>query len=602
VQLFVATRDQAAFAALVERHGRLVLGVCRNVLRHEQDAEDAFQATFLVLARRAGSIHKPGAVASWLYGVAHRIALKARTRSARRQALLRPAEPRPPDGPVAELALRELQAILDEEVALLAEKYRAPFVLCCLEGKSKPEAAQELGWKEGTVAGRLALAREQLRRRLKWRGVALSAALCAAALGQSPAAAAVPAGLATATIQAAGPAAVGQVPLAGFVSAEAAALTEAILNAMAAVQLKVIVAFLAIAASVVVTGTAVVASLVPAETALVRKSGRDPSGPFVADGAPTQRRSGLRNPGATARRRPVPFHHETEVAVVAFSPDGKLLASAEFRRPVVRLWDAVTGKELRSLPGNASGASAIAFSSDGRFMAAGQDGEIILWHTATGKEVRRLRPGGNGPTVALAFASHGRRLASASPEEGVRLWDLVTGKLIFQSQVSATGIVLSIARDDRVLAVAGVDGSLWMLDLPTGKVLRKYQGRAERAACVALCNDGQLLTLGGPQPALWRYDATGIRELRRFVGPSGWVSTLAFAPDGKTLAAGHADGWVRWWDVATGKEMVRLGRHGGPVKALAYSWDGKRLVTGSKDGRLRLWDLASGREIVPRGR
>src|SRR5438874_1494481 len=116
VQRFAATRDQAAFAALVERHGRLVLGVCRNVLRHEQDAEDAFQATFLVLARRAGSIHKPGAVASWLYGVAHRIALKARTRAAR-QAALRPVDHRPPDGPVAELALRELQALLDEEVA-----------------------------------------------------------------------------------------------------------------------------------------------------------------------------------------------------------------------------------------------------------------------------------------------------------------------------------------------------------------------------------------------------------------------------------------------------------------------------------------------------
>jgi RNA polymerase sigma factor (sigma-70 family) len=240
LERYASCRDEGAFAALVRRYGRLVRSVCWRVLRHEQDADDAFQATFLVFATKAASIRDSTSVSSWLYGVAFRTAMNAKRARTRRAKEEESVERRAEAGPVSEAALREVQFILDDEVSRLPEKYRAPFVLCCLEGKGRAEAAALLGWKEGTVSGRLARARVELQRRLIRRGVALSAALCATAIAPQ-ADAAVPSLLADRTVRAALAYVGGE---AGMVTSPVIALVHGVTDTMFASKCKVVTVLL----------------------------------------------------------------------------------------------------------------------------------------------------------------------------------------------------------------------------------------------------------------------------------------------------------------------------------------------------------------------
>jgi RNA polymerase sigma factor (sigma-70 family) len=230
---YVREQDEAAFETLVRRHGPMVLGVCRRILSHEQDAEDAFQATFLVLVRRAASLRSPRTLANWLHGVARRTALEARRAAAKRRAKEAAALPRNvmPDDP------DDLRPALDHELGQLAEKYRTAIVLCDLEGKTRKEAARQLGWAEGTAASRLARGRSILARRLARRGFAGTLALTALLDGASSAG--VPSALLVSTVTAASFRAAREAAAKGVLSGTVAALTEGVLKSMLLTKVKI---------------------------------------------------------------------------------------------------------------------------------------------------------------------------------------------------------------------------------------------------------------------------------------------------------------------------------------------------------------------------
>jgi RNA polymerase sigma factor (sigma-70 family) len=226
LEQFVKQRDEGAFATLLGRHGPLVLGVCREVLGDLHAAEDAFQATFLVLARKAGSIRKQTSLGPWLYRVAVNVAKTARSRSVQRREHEREAAAMSQRSTVDATLERDWQLLLHEEVGRLPEKYRAPVVLCYFKGKTNEEAARDLGWPVGTVKGRLTRARDLLRTRLTRRGLTLSAAGFTVALSHHVVSAAVSETLLRATTAAAVRFALGRAALAGSVSAHSNAAVQ----------------------------------------------------------------------------------------------------------------------------------------------------------------------------------------------------------------------------------------------------------------------------------------------------------------------------------------------------------------------------------------
>jgi RNA polymerase sigma factor (sigma-70 family) len=258
---FVSQTDDAAFEALVERHGPMVLSVCRGVLTDPNDAQDAFQATFLVLVRKARSIRAGASLGSWLYRVAFNMSIQINSEAARRQRVERRAGEMATPMKKDNARDEELVPALCEEVSRLPEKYRLPVVLCHFEEMTHAQAARQLGWTEGTVRGRVARAREVLRRRLARRGLALSVGAVASELAQRSASAttaAVPAAWIDGTVKAAIAMAGGKAIAAGLVSAPAIAFSEQMVRSLSMTNLKLAVASMLAAGALAIVGAALV--------------------------------------------------------------------------------------------------------------------------------------------------------------------------------------------------------------------------------------------------------------------------------------------------------------------------------------------------------
>lgn len=268
LQSFVNHRDETAFAALVRRHGPMVLGVCRRIVGNFHDADDAFQATFLVLVRKAASLRKRELLGNWLYGVAYRTALKAKAATARRHAKEKKVKGMPIHQACAEAGWHELQQVLDRELSRLPDHYRVPIVHCELQGKTRKEAARQLGIPEGTLSSRLAMARRMLAKRLSRHGLAFSGGALAAMMSANGASACVANALLVSTVQTAMLFATGR----AAATVQAVALAEGVVKAMLLAKLRIVFTGLLIAA-VVFSGTAtllhkpIVAEASPMQTA-----------------------------------------------------------------------------------------------------------------------------------------------------------------------------------------------------------------------------------------------------------------------------------------------------------------------------------------------
>jgi RNA polymerase sigma factor (sigma-70 family) len=528
--------DESAFAALVRRHGAMVLGVGRRVLRQWADADDVFQATFLTLARRARSRRWHASVGNWLYLVAYRIALNARAASECRAHHEGQARTAAPADPLAAVSGRELCGILDEELARLPERLRAPLVSCCLEGQTRDEAAKALGWSLGTLKRRLEQGRVLLRSRLEKRGFTLPATLAGVLVAEGVAQAAIPAGLLRTAVAAATD---GTAASARVLALANAFLPRALLSRFRAA------AIVLLTASLVSAGLGGLSLAIGhpepisenPQSAEPAQSKTDPAPQHVdayGDPLPAE---------AVARLGTLRLYHGNEVRRVILSPDAKLVVSFS-QRDGNRLWDAVTGREL---PLKEGAKVAHVFTARAKLLAVGkrENDELVCSDLASGEVVRlpldtpeakRPQP---VPIADQDILSPDGAIRAVTKEKGIHLYDARSGKELdpLADQEGRGAYSLAFSPDSKLLAGSYTSGvRLW--DIATRKPIQHCRAKDYFVGHIVFSTDGKTLAgADGSSVTLWDV-ATG--KWRHEFHHTYLVGALAFLPDGKTILSGSS--------------------------------------------------------------
>jgi RNA polymerase sigma factor (sigma-70 family) len=623
LERFIKQREQTAFAALLLRHGSMVLHVCRRVLGHIHDAEDVFQATFLMLARKARSIRKRDAVGSWLHGVAHRLAVRVREQARRRQVHEQQAANLHHAEPALAAAWSEVQAVLDEELRCLPARYREVLVHCYLEGQTQEEAARHLGCPLGTVRSRLARARSLLQKRLVRRGLALSGTALASVLLAHAASATVPVALLRLTLKSALPFATGQA-LGSEISATVALLTEGGVKAMSAAKFKLVLSMILVAAALSVGAGALAVyawadKIVSAMQAISPKAAEQvPEAPKKTE-APIVRtiREGEELPTGVVHRFGSPrFRHDhggTAWMATAFAHSGRMLATCA---GTIRLWEPTTGKLLREIDGRFWSPVSMLFSPDDKVLAVQGERAIFLLNPATGKLLRQLSVEVLSPV--FAFSPDGKLLATGGPLSeakvstnwSVSLWDTATGRQITNLRGHNYKIhSAAFTPDGRTLVTACYRNRVCRWDVARGELRKSFDLPLPEGRESHLSPDGSTLAVASPLQAAQSDDADSLWDTetgrQRCTLPSRRSRDdygLAFSPDGKILAtnsteAGTDQKTIFLWDVATAERVSQFKVPARAAFVLRFAPDGKTLLSSGKEPMVRLWNTATGKQL-----
>jgi RNA polymerase sigma factor (sigma-70 family) len=659
---FARQGDQDAFAALVNRHALLVAGVCRRVLANSHDVEDVFQNTFLTLALKAGKIGWHESVANWLHGVAHRLALRSRSNTIRREDLHEAARE---NMAARELdkQTQELRTILDAELSELADRLRLPLVLCYLEGRTRDEAARHCGWSLRTLERRLEQGRSLLRKRCLRHGLDLSVVLLVAALADQNASAR---GLLVAKTMDTLRAAISTGTLGSAVALQATHTVS-----LAAASYLKLAGGLSLMLTLAAFGTYAWSGHVSAGPSLVA----EPNIPTLPiddrkEPVPVTLPGQQGMPRTTARLGNGEFR-ATGVRKVQYSADGLRLLTVGSEG--LRVFDAATGRILLiANPVGPTESRTSAISADGKFAAlAGLSGASPggIYDTSRGKLLCKLEIPAKRACYLAGFSRDGRLLASLVSEMCVDLYDTTTGKLVQTIQWKENfppdekhahlGEIGFLPDGKSMLVSIHVSGNIRVFDIATGKETRQFTVTPRGIVGMVLSPDGQKLVAlpnsVGLQPGGGSYDkpggtavvfatATGKRlgelQIPRIspsmmtIGPDNntlfaggskaartgigrWDLTtgayldsvalpwphqsdmpIAISPNGKTLVC-FCDSTLHQIEIATGKEVVDLPGHHGPISSVCTSES--HYVTGSEDGKVLLWDRVTGRLLFELG-